>query len=141
MISRTLSALFALLVFIPSLAFAADHKVVIQVSSNDPFSQTMAINSAKNLKNKYGKDAVDVQMIVFGPGTTILKPSTKRGTEVTELMSKHDVKVTVCQGSLKVIAKHNDGVMPQIIEGIARVPEGSIRVVELQEQGYSYLRP
>ncbi len=141
MISRTITALFALLIFIPSLAFAVDHKVVIQVSNNDPFSHTMAVNSAKNLKNKYGKDAVDVQIVVFGPGVTLLKSSTETATEIKELMTKHDVKVTVCEGTLKVIAKHNGGKMPNIVEGVAKVPEGSIHVVELQEQGYSYLRP
>ncbi|MEE9352176.1 MAG: DsrE family protein, partial [Thiotrichaceae bacterium] len=119
---------------------AADHKVVIQVSANDPIAHTMSINTAKNLKNLYGKDAVDVEIVVFGPGVTLLKASSSTATEVKELMTKHDVKVTVCEGTLKVIAKHNGGEAPNIVEGVAKVPEGSIHVIGLQEKGYSYIR-
>ena len=140
MILRKLSALFALLVFIPSITFAADHKVVIQVSSDEPITHTMTINTAKNLKNLYGKDGVDVEVVVFGPGVTLLKASSSKAQEVRELMTKHDVKVTVCEGTLKLIAKHNGGQQPNIVEGVAKVPEGSIHVLGLQEQGYSYMR-
>ena len=29
----------------------------------------------------------------------------------------------------------------EIIDGVAKVPTGAIRILELQEQGYAYLRP
>ncbi|MEE9304348.1 MAG: DsrE family protein [Thiotrichaceae bacterium] len=141
MISRTLSALFALLIFIPSLTFAADHKMVIQVNTNDPLVHKMAINNAKNLKTQLGKDAVDVEIVVFGPGVTLLKASSSSADEVKNLMSEHGIKMSVCEGTLKFIAKKNGGQEPKIIEGVTRVPTGAIRILELQEKGYAYMRP
>ena len=35
----------------------------------------------------------------------------------------------------------NNGKMPKLITGVGKVPDGAVRVIELQEQGYSYLYP
>lgn len=52
-------------------ATAADdepHKIVIQVSSDDPKIQTMAINNAVNLQKHYGMDNIDIEIVAYGWG-------------------------------------------------------------------------
>ena len=141
MILRTLLGLIVSFILIPSLAFAADRKMVIQVNSKDPITQKIAINNAKNLKNTIGKDGIDVELVVYGPGLSLIKSSSPNADKVASLMSDHGVKVSVCGGTLKAYAKRHNGKEADIISGVNQVPTGAIRILELQEQGYAYLRP
>lgn len=141
MISRITTALIAMLILIPSISFAADHKMVIQVNSKDPMTHKMAIANARSLKNQLGNDAVDVEMVVYGPGVSLLRASGDSADAIKAMMSEHDIKVSICEGTLAFIAHNNDGQEPEIIEGVTRVPTGAVRIMELQEQGYAYIRP
>jgi len=138
---RTILTLLSFLILFPGLTYAADRKMVIQVNSKDPVTQKMALNSAKNIKTILGKDAVDVEVVVYGPGLGFLKKSSYTAAKVASLMSDYDVKVSVCDGTLKAYAKKHGGREAEIIDGISKVPTGAIRILELQEQGYAYLRP
>jgi len=140
MILRTMTALFALLLLLPAVSSAADRKMVIQVNESDPMTQRMALNSAKNLKRLLGEDKVDVEVVVYGPGIGMLAKSHNSAHKIKSMI-EHGVKVSVCEGALKVYAKRNGGTELDIIEGISKVPTGAIRIMELQEQGYAYLRP
>ena len=69
-----------LLVVMASLMFAgtamaemgAAHKVVIQVSSADAKPQTIALNNAVNVQKHYGSVEVDVGIVAYGAGLSIL---------------------------------------------------------------------
>lgn len=136
-----IAGLIALLMLIPSLTFAADRKMVIQVNSKDALIHKMALNNAKNLKTQIGKESVDVEIVAFGPGITLLKAKGPSSDKVKSLIADYGIKFTVCEGTLKFIAKKNNGVQPEIVDGVSRVPTGAVRILELQEQGYSYMRP
>ncbi len=138
---RILLSLLALLILVPGLSYAADRKMVIQGNSQDPVTQKMALNSAKNLKKLLGKNAVDVEVVVYGPGITLLRSSGRSAGKIKTLMADYDVKVSVCDGALKAYAKRHGGRELEIIEGVSKVKTGAIRILELQEQGYAYLRP
>ena len=115
--------------------------MVIQVNSKDAVVQKMALNSAKNLKRMIGKDAIDVEIVVYGPGLSLIKSRGRAADKVKILMADYDVKVSVCNGALKAYAKRHGGQELEIIKGVSRVPTGALRILELQEQGYAYLRP
>jgi intracellular sulfur oxidation DsrE/DsrF family protein len=140
LISRKLIALLALMVLIPSLSFAADRKMAIQLNSSDPLTQKMALLNARNLKAVIGKDAIDVEVVVYGPGLGVLKKENTNSSRIQDLMQKYGLKVSVCEGTLKNFAKRH-GKEADIIDGVARVKTGAIRLLELQEQGYHYMRP
>lgn len=139
--SRTMLTAIILLILAPGLSFAADRKMVIQVNSKDPVTQKMALNSARNLKTLLGKNAVDVEVVVYGPGLGFLNTSSFAAEKIKNLMTEYGVKVSVCNGTLKAYAKRHGGREAEIIDGISKVPTGAIRILELQEQGYAYLRP
>jgi len=138
---RTVFGLIAVFILIPTLTFAADRKMVIQVNSKDPITQKIAINNAKNLKKTIGNDGIDVELVVYGPGLSLIKSSSSTAEKVQSLISDYGVKVSVCGGTLKAYAKRHDGKEADIISGVNKVPTGALRILELQEQGYAYLRP
>ena len=138
---RTLLSLLAFLILVPGLSYAADRKMVIQVNSQDSATQKMALNSAKNLKKLLGKDSVDVEVVVYGSGILMLEDSSRSAEKIKSLMTDYGVKVSVCDGALKAYAKRHGGRELDIIDGVSKVPTGAIRILELQEKGYAYLRP
>jgi intracellular sulfur oxidation DsrE/DsrF family protein len=95
---RILLSLLTFLLLVPGLSSAADRKMVIQITSQDPVIQKMALNSAKNLKKLLGKDTVDVEVVVYGPGITLLKSSGRSADKVKSLMTDYGVNVSVCDG-------------------------------------------
>jgi len=141
MLKKLILGFIAVFVLVPTLSLAADNKMVIQVSSKDKIHQKMALLNAKNLKTTLGNDAVDVEIVVFGPGLGLLKTSSWSADRVTDLMSKYGVKVSVCEGTLKAYAKRHDGKMPELVAGATKVKTGALRIMQLQQQGYAYLRP
>ncbi len=117
----------------------ATHKVVIQVSTDDPRTQKIALNNAVNLQKLYGVDNVDVVIVAYGPGLTLLTKQNKQAQRVQSL-AMQGVRFNACGNTMKKIAKKT-GKKPQIVEGVKVVPAGVARIVELQEQGYAYIRP
>ncbi len=138
---RTLLSLLALLLLVPGLTYAADRKMVIQVNSNDPITQKMALNSAKNIKKILGNEAVEIEVVVYGPGLSLIKSSGFSAKKIKTLMADYGVKVSACNGALKAYAKRHGGRELEIVEGVSKVKTGALRILELQEQGYAYLRP
>ncbi len=139
MFIRILSALMLFFV-LASNSFAADRKMAIQINSSDPLTQKMALLNARNLKAVIGKDNIDVELVVYGPGLSLITTDKLNSSRVEDLIKRYGLKVSVCEGTLKRYAKVH-GSEPDIIEGISRVSTGAIRLLELQEQGYSYIRP
>jgi len=139
-ISNKMLVLLALVMLIPSLSFAADRKMVIQLNSSDPVTQKMALINARNLKAVIGKDNIDVELVIYGPGLSALRIESSNSSRIKDLMDRYGLKVSICEGTLKGYAKRH-GAEPEIIEGVRRVPTGAIRILELQEQGYAYMRP
>lgn len=118
----------------------AQHKVVIQSSSSDPELQGLALVIAGNLQKHYGMDNVHIEVVAYGPGFGILTKGNPNEQKVKSLAAQN-VKFSACEGTMKFIASQNNGKMPELIAGVGTVPDGAVRVIELQEQGYSYLYP
>lgn len=122
-----------------SSSFAADHKVVIQISSKDPVTQNIVINNAVNLQKYYGMDNIDIEVVAYGPGLSIMTKKSPLAQRIASL-SQSDIKFTACGNTIKKITKKK-GKAPKLVDGVTVVPAGAARIIELQEQGYSYLRP
>lgn len=117
----------------------AFHRVVIQVSTNDPRTQTIALNNAANVRKSYGRDNVDVQVVAYGPGLSLLTRKSKNAQRVAS-MAMEGVHFNACGNTMKKIARKT-GHKPALTNGVVVVPAGVGRIMELQEQGYAYVRP
>jgi len=135
-----LKALFTLgLLSSVAIADSKVHKVVIQVSTNNPVSQKIALNNSVNLQKLYGMDNVVIEIVAYGPGLSLLTAKNKQSKRVTSL-AQSDIKFSACMNTMHKF-KRKHGYLPKLSEGVGKVKSGVARIVELQEQGYSYIRP
>lgn len=140
------SAIF-LLLFVAGLGASAvnadmslaKHKVVVQSSNSDPELQGLALVIAGNLQKHYGMDNVDIEVVAYGPGLGILTVDSPNAAKVKSLLD-HNIKFSACEGTLKFM-EANSGKRPKLVAGVGVVPDGVVRVIELQEQGYAYVYP
>ena len=121
------------------VALAEMQKVVIQVSSDDPRSQTIAMNNAVNVQKALGMDNVAVEIVAYGPGLSMLTANNKQAQRVSSL-AMQDIVFSACGNTMAKI-EQKSGKKPQLAEGVQVVPAGVIRIMELQQQGYAYIRP
>jgi intracellular sulfur oxidation DsrE/DsrF family protein len=118
----------------------AAHKVVIQVSSDDPRTQTIALNNAVNFQKAFGMDNVDVQIVAYGPGLSMLTAKSKNADRVKSL-AMQNVGFNACGNTMRKIERKT-GKKPQLVDGVKVADEGGVaRILELQEKGYGYIRP
>ncbi len=135
------------LVLVSSLVLTANlygedlkqHKVVIQVSSDDKATRTLALNNAANLQELYGIDNITVEIVAYGAGLGILTADYEDATRVKSL-AMQNITFSACGNTMKKIAKKS-GKEPVLTEGVQVVKAGVGQIIELQEQGYSYIRP
>lgn len=119
--------------------FDPKYKIVIQISTADEVTRTTALNNAVNLQKRYGLDDAKVEVVAYGPGLTILTKQSKSAERVKSL-AMQNIVFSACNNTMKKIEKKT-GKKPELVEGVGIVPSGAARIVELQMQGYSYLRP
>ncbi|MEA3413643.1 MAG: DsrE family protein [Pseudomonadota bacterium] len=132
----------AVFLFMPLSAIAGDfaeHKVVIQISTDDPRTQKIALNNAVNLQKAYGMDNVQIEVVAYGPGLGIFTGKSAESSRVPSL-SQQDIKFSACGNTMDKV-KRKSGKTPELVEGVGVVPAGVQRIVELQEAGYAYIRP
>lgn len=118
------------------------HKLVIQVSSADPLTQKIALNNAVNVQKEFGMDNIKIEIVAFGPGLGMLITSKKnKQAKRVKSLAMQNITFSACGNTMKKMAKKNKGKMPTLIEGVGEVTAGVSRIIVLQEQGYSYIRP
>ena len=117
------------------------HKLVIQVSTDDARTQTIALNNAVNLQKLYGMDNVKIEIVAYGPGLGLLttNPKNKQAARVKSL-AMQNITFSACGNTMAAIEKKT-GHKPKLVEGVGVVKGGVARIIALQEDGYSYIRP
>jgi intracellular sulfur oxidation DsrE/DsrF family protein len=115
------------------------NKIVIQVSTDDPRTQKIALNNAVNMQKLYGIDNIDIEIVAYGPGLGLLTSKSGQASRVTSL-AMQDITFSACGNTMKKVAEKS-GKMPELLEGVGQVTAGVARIMELQQQGYAYIRP
>ena len=134
-----LLAMFIVFGFTATNADGAKHKLVIQVSTDNARTQKIAMNNAVNLQKLYGVDNVDIEIVAYGPGLGMLTEKSKFADRVKSL-AMQDIKFSACMNTMTKMKK-KFGHLPKLSEGVGTVKAGVARIMELQEKGYSYVRP
>jgi uncharacterized protein len=124
------------------------HRIAIQVDQNDPAVMNLALNNAENIIEYYrdkGED-VDVEVVAYGPGLNMLRADTSPVKDRIARMASSDatfpakLAFSACNNTLQAMEKH-EGHAITIIPQAKIVPAGVVRLSELEEQGWSYIRP
>jgi uncharacterized protein len=130
-------------------SFAADgktHRVAIQVDQNDPQVMNLALNNATNVIEYYrGKNEdVEVDIVTYGPGLHMLRSDTSpvqdRLKRLKELVHPGKIQFSACNNTKQGMEKTEGKAVPIVSEATI-VPSGVVQLMELQEQGWSYVRP
>lgn len=117
----------------------ADTKVTLQISDPNPFKQTLVLNVAQNLKKLLGKDQVDVEIVAFGPGLRLLQKGNANSGRIKGLAGD-GVRFSACAQTMKKMTKIL-GEKPALNPNAIVVTGGVTRIIELQKQGYTLIKP
>ena len=119
-----------------SLAAQQKAKIVLQVSDNDPAKWNLALNNARNAQDDLGKDNIDIEIVVYGPGIHMLRMEATTATRVTQAI-KSGISIVACENTMTA-QKINKADMH---DAISYVPAGVIQLMKRQQQGWAYIRP
>nr|WP_294525282.1 DsrE family protein [uncultured Rhodopila sp.] len=125
-------------------AWKSTHRVVIQVTQNDPAVMNMALNNAENLV-KFYKDKgepLQVELVAYGAGLAMVRDDNSPVKDRLAAIagSAKNVTFTGCGNTLTAQSKQENKEIRLVPEAHI-VTAGIARIVELQEQGWTYVRP
>jgi intracellular sulfur oxidation DsrE/DsrF family protein len=137
-----------------SIAFASaglaaegkPHRVAIHVDQNDPQVMNLALNNPTNVMEYYRakNEDVDVDIVTYGPGLHMLRADTSpvqdRIKRLKESAFPGKIQFSACNNTRQGMEK-TEGHAISILPDATLVPSGVVRLMELQEQGWSYVRP
>ena len=118
----------------------AVHRIVVQVNEDNPQLWNLTLNNIANLIGAMGKEHVDIKVIAYGRGINMFRKDRSNVLERLDGLKKSagsSVGYTVCSNTMKAMQVERQDIVPLVDDFYP----GIVRVVELQEQGYVYLRP
>ena len=135
---------FAPLSLAPAHAQAKMHKVAIHVDDRDPKRMNMALNNAQNIRKYYaskGEKAM-IEIVAYGPGLHMLRADTSpvKGRVAAMSLADPDLRFSACGNTHRKMSK-KAGKQVTLVAEAKKVPSGVVRLMELQEQGWTYIRP
>jgi len=145
-ILRKISLMIGLLLVTTTMAFAdaKTHKIAFHVDESDPKVMNMALNNVQNVSNYYADkgEKVIIELVVFRPGLKMFVKGKSLVEDRISVMSMSidDLKFSVCGNTHRKMSE-KAGKDVALIDGVSMAPSGVVRLVELQEQGYAYVRP
>ena len=120
------------------------HHLVLQVNTNDPATMNLALNNATNVAQYYKErgEKVTIEVVTFGPGLHMLRSDTSpvKARIETLALSTPEISFKACGNTQENMRKVESKEIPIIPEATV-VKSGVVRVMELQEQGWTYVRP
>ena len=138
------SGLIALALGTAAMAQGKTHKIAVHVNQNDPAVMNIALNNIENVKSYYEEkgDKVIVELVAYGPGLNmfVVGKSPVADRVKTMALAIDGLTFTACGNTHRKMSEKAGKEIPLMSEA-GVVPSGVVRLVELQEEGYSYVKP
>lgn len=139
------AATVAILMATAALAEGVEHKVAIHVDENDPKVMNMALNNVQNVVKYYESqgDTVIVELVAYGPGLNMLVEGKSPVADRISAMSlalEDNLTFAACGNTHRKMSEKAGKEVP-LLEEANIVPSGVVRLIELQENGFAYVRP
>jgi intracellular sulfur oxidation DsrE/DsrF family protein len=122
------------------------HRLLIQVDQNDPAVMNLALNNATNVIEYYRAkgEEVNVDVVTYGPGLHMLRADTSpvqdRIKNLKDIAFPSKIQFSACNNTKEGMEK-KEGHPVNVLSEATIVPSGVVRLMELQEKGWSYVRP
>ena len=124
-----------------------EHRIVFQVDQNDPAVMNLVLNNVQNVVDYYNKkgEPAKVEVVAFGPGLNMLREDkspvkARLARMVKDGTFPSSLQFSACHNTMMGMEKQ-EGHPIQIVSEARIVPAGVVRISELQEDGWSYVRP
>ncbi|WP_024508310.1 hypothetical protein [Bradyrhizobium sp. ARR65] len=125
---------------------AKPHRLLIQIDQNDPAVMNLALNNANNVIEYYRSkgEEVAVDIVTYGPGLNMLRADTSpvqdRIKQLKGVAFPSTIQFSACNVTKQGMEK-KEGHAIDLVSDAVIVPSGVIHLMELQEKGWSYIRP
>ena len=120
------------------------HRVVLQVNSDDAAMMTLALNNATNIEQYYKElgEPVQIEIVAFGAGLHMLRDDTSPVKDRIKAIAEKSSSISfkACGNTEEKMDKAENKKIPLISQATV-VKSGVVRIIELQEQGWTYVRP
>lgn len=117
---------------------APAHRVVIHINSGDANVQRGALHNITNLYQELGSDQLTVEVVAHGAGLQLLlKDRTALAQELRALKTQYGVHFTACSNTMKAMRLTR----ADLVEEVGDTVPAIVRLMERQEQGWSYIKP
>jgi uncharacterized protein len=123
---------------------AAAHRLALHVDHNDPAVMNMALGNAGNAADYFAGhgETLVIELVAYGPGLHMLRADT---SPVKERLAETHQKLpqmvfSACNNTLQGMKRAEGKDIPLLPEARI-VPAGIVRLIELQEQGFRYVKP
>jgi uncharacterized protein len=123
-----------------------EHRIVFQVDQNDPAVMNLTLNNVSNLMEYYHSkgEQAQIEVVAYGPGLNMFRedksPVKDRIKHIKSGAFPSSVAFSAC-GNTKAGMEKAEGHPVEIIPEATVVTAGVVRLTELQELGWSYIRP
>jgi uncharacterized protein len=121
-----------------------NHRLAMQVNANDPAAMNLALNNASNVAEYYKElgEKVDIEIVAYGPGLHMLREDTSPVKERIKSISESipSISFKACGNTQQNMRKAEAKDIPLVAQAQV-VKSGVVRLMQLQEQGWSYIRP
>ena len=128
-----------------TMAMAGEmHHVAIHVDQADPQVMNLALNNAQNVAAYYESigDEVTIEVVTYGPGLNMLVAGKSPVADRISVMSLEmdNISFAACGNTHAKMSEKAGKTVPLLSEA-TMVTSGVVRLIELQENGYAYVRP
>ena len=114
------------------------HRVVMHVNSGEDKAHLGVLNNIRHLYEAVGSVQLKVEVVAHGAGLSLLtkKDSTVR-EQLARLKERYGVEYTACSNTMKAQGL----VRADLVDEVDRTVPAMVRLMELQEQGWAYIKP
>lgn len=120
---------------LPSQAQSKAHRVLFALTSPDEADWQLTLNNVRNLISGFAPEAVDIELVAYGPGIAFLKKDGPDAANIQKLESAH-VHFVACGNAMR--KQHLEAA--DLVAGSEVVPAGIVEIARKQELGWIYIK-
>jgi len=146
-VRRVLLAGLLLVAAFPAVAAGKVHHLALQISDDSPDKMNTVLGNAINAARYYSAkgDELEIKVVAYSGGLNMLRadksPVLERLKSVSE--SLPNLTFEACNNTIEGMAR-KEGKKPSeipLVPGAKIVPAGVVELIELDEQGWTIVRP
>ncbi|MGY3618921.1 DsrE family protein [Bradyrhizobium sp. USDA 10063] len=119
------------------------HRLVLPINTDDPTTMRALISTSLNLPKYYQErnEAFTIEVVAYNAGVHMLRTDTSPVKDLLQVVRavNPNIRFVVCEAT-KLGMQRSEGHPITLIDNVDLVPSGPGRIIELQEDGWSYIR-